>query len=72
MQSLSIKSSKSASLPIWSCKLGSEEGGRWHSLALEDEESEEDDETIMAEVPFPARTAKADQPPHRRKKAVAA
>ncbi|KAH9952495.1 ribosomal protein L1p/L10e family-domain-containing protein [Russula dissimulans] len=78
VQSLSIKSSKSASLPIWSCKLGSEEGGRWHGLALENEESEEDDddgdgdETTMAEVPYPAKTTKAGQPPHRRKKAVAA
>jgi len=73
VQSLSVKSTKSASLPVWSCNLGSEEGGRWHGLALKVEESEDDDETMMAEVPYPARTSKAaDRPPHRRKKAVAA
>ncbi|KAI9507787.1 ribosomal protein L1p/L10e family-domain-containing protein [Russula earlei] len=50
VQSLSIKSTKSTSLPIWSCQLGTGEGGRWHGLALEAQESEGDDEIMMAET----------------------
>jgi ribosome biogenesis protein UTP30 len=53
VQSLGIKSSKSASLPIWSCKLGNDEGSRWHGLTLEAEDGEdsEDDEPTSAETP---------------------
>ncbi|KAI9436755.1 ribosomal protein L1p/L10e family-domain-containing protein [Lactarius indigo] len=53
VQSLSIKSSKSTSLPIWSCKLGNDEGARWYGLTLEVEEGEnsEDDEPSSAETP---------------------
>ena len=53
MQSLSIKSTKSASLPIWSCKLGTGEGARWRdsALELEDDESEDDNEGMVLEVP---------------------
>jgi len=32
VQSIHIKTSSSASLPIWSCKLDEEEGGRWDGL----------------------------------------
>lgn len=61
VQSLSIKSSKSASLPIWTCKLGNDdEGSRWHGLTLEagDGEESEDDEITSAETP---RTTKPDK-----------
>ena len=37
VQSLSIKTSSSVSLPIWSCNLGSEEGGRWDGLTVKDD-----------------------------------
>jgi ribosome biogenesis protein UTP30 len=73
VQSLNIKSTKSLSLPIWSCKLGTGEGARWHGLTLQDGESGEDDETAMPEVPHKAKMAKANkQPPGRGKKPVAA
>ena len=65
VQGLSIKSSKSASLPIWSCKLGNDEGARWHGLTLEAEDGKdsEDDELSSAEIP-PTKLAKATaQPP---------
>lgn len=69
MQSLNIKSTKSLSLPIWSCKLGTEEGARWHGLTLEDEESEEDDETAMPKIPYKMNTAGAKKhPPDRGRK----
>ncbi|KAH9976952.1 ribosomal protein L1p/L10e family-domain-containing protein [Russula compacta] len=70
VQSLSIKSTKSASLPIWSCNLGTEEGARWHGLTLESEKS--DEETITPEVPSTAKRVKTRQPPDRVKKSVAA
>ena len=74
VQSLNIKSTKSLSLPIWSCKLGAGEGARWHGLALEgDEESEEDDETAMPKIPRKGKTAEAKKhPSHRGKKPAAA
>ena len=73
VQSLNIKSTKSLSLPIWSCKLGTGEGARWHGLSLENGESEEDDETAMLEVPDKAKMAKANKhPPGWGKKRVAA
>jgi ribosome biogenesis protein UTP30 len=76
VQSLNIKSTKSLSLPIWSCKLGTEEGARWHGLTLEDEgseEAEEDDETAMPEIPREVKLTKAKKhPPDRGKKSVAA
>ena len=36
VQSLSIKTNSSASLPIWSCELGGEKGGRWDGLVATD------------------------------------
>jgi ribosome biogenesis protein UTP30 len=73
VQSLNIKSTKSLSLPIWSCKLGTGEGARWHGLTLEDEESEEDAETAMPKIPRKVKTAGAKkQPPDRGKKPAAA
>jgi len=76
VQSLNIKSTKSLSLPIWSCKLGTGEGARWHGLTLEDEEgedeeSEEDGETAMPKVPYKVKTAKAKKHPDRGKKPAA-
>ena len=54
IQSLHIKTSTSVSLPIWTCDLGSGEGGRWDGLVAEDiakgvekgasENSDEDEE----------------------------
>ncbi|KAG8770354.1 hypothetical protein FRC12_004315 [Ceratobasidium sp. 428] len=41
VQSLYIKTSTSVSLPIWSCELGSGEGGRWAGMVGASEESEE-------------------------------
>lgn len=73
MQSLNIKSTKSLSLPIWSCKLGTGEGARWHGFTLEDEESEEDGETVTPKIPYKVKTAKTKKhPPDRRKKPAAA
>jgi ribosome biogenesis protein UTP30 len=76
VQSLNIKSTKSLSLPIWSCKLGTGEGARWHGLTLEDEKSDdddEDDETAIPEVSHKAKLAKSNKhPPDRGKKPVAA
>jgi len=66
VQSLGIKTSKSASLPIWSCKLGNDEGSRWHGLTLEAEEGEdsEDDELKNAETPRTTKPARVtEQPP---------
>ena len=40
VQSLSIKTNSSASLPIWSCELGAEGGGRWDGLVAGDESDE--------------------------------
>jgi len=72
VQSLNIKSTKSLSLPIWSCKLGTGEGTRWHGLTLEDEESEKDDESRMPKIPHKVKTAKAKKhPPDRGKKPAA-
>ncbi|KIK98978.1 hypothetical protein PAXRUDRAFT_823259 [Paxillus rubicundulus Ve08.2h10] len=41
VQSLHIKTNASVSLPIWSCDLGGEEGGRWTGLVAEEEASSE-------------------------------
>jgi len=65
VQSLNIKSTKSTSLPIWSCRLGTGEGARWHGFTLEDEEGEEEIE-ITPEVSYVPKTAEAKQPPDRR------
>jgi ribosome biogenesis protein UTP30 len=73
VQSLNIKSTKSLSLPIWSCKLGTGEGARWHGLTLEDEESGEDDETAMPMIPYKVKPTKAKKhPPDRGKKPAVA
>jgi ribosome biogenesis protein UTP30 len=44
IQSLMIKTSESASLPIWSCQLGSGEGGRWEGLLAEQLETKADED----------------------------
>jgi len=50
VQSLSLKTSTSVSLPIWTCDLGAEAGGRWEGLIADvemsgsEEEDVEDDE----------------------------
>jgi ribosome biogenesis protein UTP30 len=53
IQSLNIKTGTSVSLPIWSCELGSGEGGRWAGMVGASEESEEGDssEEEVAVVP---------------------
>jgi ribosome biogenesis protein UTP30 len=66
VQNLNIKSTKSTSLPIWSCRLGTGEGARWHGFTLEDEEGEEEIEITTPEVSYAAKTAEAKQPPERR------
>jgi len=72
VQSLNIKSTKCLSL-LWSCKLGTGEGARWHGLTLEDEESEENNKTVMPKVPHKVKTAKAKKhPPDRGKKLASA
>ena len=43
IQSLHIKTSTSTSLPIWSCELGADAGGRWDGL-VEDAMSASEDE----------------------------
>jgi len=43
VQSLQIKTNASVSLPIWSCDLGDEEGGRWTGLIAEEKASSQDD-----------------------------
>jgi ribosome biogenesis protein UTP30 len=65
VQSLSIKSSKSASLPIWTCKLGNDEGARWHGLTLEAEDGNdsESDELTSAETPRTTIPDKATEKP---------
>jgi ribosome biogenesis protein UTP30 len=65
VQSLSIKSSKSASLPIWTCKLGNDEGARWHGLTLEAEDGNdsESDELTSAETPRTTIPDKAAEKP---------
>ena len=77
VQSLSIKSTKSTSLPIWSCKLGTGDGARWHDSAIEDESEDDDDEeeeeeVTTSEVPCKGKTSKTKQPPDQRKKLVVA
>jgi ribosome biogenesis protein UTP30 len=65
VQSLGIKSSKSTSLPIWTCKLGNDEGARWHGLTLgaEDGEDSEDDELTKTEAPATKPAKAAEQAP---------
>lgn len=43
VQSFNIKTNSSVSLPIWSCRLDGEEGGRWDGFAAEDEQSDDED-----------------------------
>ncbi|KIK69980.1 hypothetical protein GYMLUDRAFT_53104 [Collybiopsis luxurians FD-317 M1] len=38
VQGLGLKTSNSVNLPLWTCKLDDEEGGRWAGLTAEDEE----------------------------------
>ncbi|KAH9480228.1 Putative ribosome biogenesis protein C8F11.04 [Psilocybe cubensis] len=50
VQSLSIKTNYSVSLPIWSCSLDSTEGGRWDGFQVEsDSEEDEQDEASEEE-----------------------
>ena len=66
MQSLGIKTSKSASLPIWSCKLGNDEGSRWYGLTLEageGDEGSEDDELTAAETSRTTKLSRATERP---------
>ncbi|KAG7444199.1 ribosomal protein L1 [Guyanagaster necrorhizus] len=73
IQALSIKTNSSVSLPIWSCSLGDEDGGRWAGLGAvvdadaEDEDSDGDDDEAM-KVDEPA----SKKPPSGGKKRAAA
>jgi len=49
VQSLSLKTSTSVSLPIWTCDLGAEEGGRWDGLIADASISESESEDVDVE-----------------------
>ncbi|KAF9221528.1 ribosomal protein L1 [Gyrodon lividus] len=71
IQSLHIKTSTSVSLPIWSCDLGDEEGGRWNGLKAEEgEEGAEDNASSQggASEEEEEEDVKASQPPEQEKK----
>ncbi|KAK0459972.1 ribosomal protein L1p/L10e family-domain-containing protein [Desarmillaria tabescens] len=71
VQALSIKTSSSASLPIWSCSLGDEEGGRWAGLGADaDVEDDEDDDDESMKVDEPA-SKKPKSPSNGKKRAAA-
>ncbi|QRV77622.1 ribosomal protein L1p/L10e family [Ceratobasidium sp. AG-Ba] len=53
VQSLNIKTNTSVSLPIWSCELGSGEGGRWAGMVGTSEESAESSESEEEEEAVP-------------------
>lgn len=64
IQSLHIKTSTSVSLPIWTCDLGSEEGGRWDGLiakGVEKETLENSKEEEEEEEEEPVRPKKDDK-----------
>ena len=49
---MNIKTNTSVALPVWTCDLGAEEGGRWDGLAdveMEDDESGSEDESSEEE-----------------------
>ncbi|KAK7051398.1 proteasome-interacting protein cic1 [Paramarasmius palmivorus] len=70
IQSLGIKTNNSVHLPIWSCSLDDEEGGRWAGLTAADDEDEdaeiedgsdgvaEEDEEMEVEEPAPVSATK--------------
>lgn len=49
VQSLHIKTNSSASLPIWTCDLGSDEGGRWNGLVAGLSDGEESDDEVSGD-----------------------
>ncbi|PSR71672.1 hypothetical protein PHLCEN_2v12446 [Hermanssonia centrifuga] len=62
VQSLHIKTNSSTSLPIWTCNLGSEEGGRWNGLMdapVSEAEDEDEDEEMVSDVPTPKAASKS-------------
>lgn len=61
IQSLYIKTSSSISLPIWSCDLSADAGGRWTGLTLEKE-----DEDTMSAVETPSRSPTPAPPPSKK------
>ncbi|KAK0487135.1 ribosomal protein L1p/L10e family-domain-containing protein [Armillaria novae-zelandiae] len=71
VQALSVKTSTSVSLPIWSCSLGDEEGGRWEGLNVDpDAKSGEADEDEAMVVDKPA-SKKPKSPSNGKKRAAA-
>ncbi|KII90828.1 hypothetical protein PLICRDRAFT_158208, partial [Plicaturopsis crispa FD-325 SS-3] len=63
IQSLSIKTSTSMSLPLWTCTLGEENGGRWDGLidaGVEEEASEAEDSEDMEVEAAPSTKGKAE------------
>jgi ribosome biogenesis protein UTP30 len=75
IQSLHIKTSTSISLPVWTCDLGSEEGGRWIGLVAEAEEeaaseTSEEEEEEEAEEKEEEEEEEEEEEPVKPKKAV--
>jgi len=64
VQSIHIKTSSSASLPIWSCKLDEEEGGRWDGLTRVPIPDDVDEEARKGKK----RTLKSEEEPEKKKK----
>ncbi|OSX57194.1 hypothetical protein POSPLADRAFT_1061894 [Postia placenta MAD-698-R-SB12] len=59
IQSIHIKTNSSASLPIWSCNLGDEEGARWDGLTARESAGEDSgDETESEEKEEAAESTK--------------
>ncbi|KAI6147230.1 ribosomal protein L1, partial [Pisolithus tinctorius] len=66
IQCLHIKTNSSVSLPIWSCELSDEVGGRWAGLTMDESEeedgstdegeSEDEDEMSVDEAEIPSRS----------------
>ncbi|KAI6030828.1 ribosomal protein L1p/L10e family-domain-containing protein [Pisolithus orientalis] len=80
IQCLHIKTNSSVSLPIWSCELSDEVGGRWAGLTMEESEeedgstdegeSEDEDEMSVDEAEIPSRSPTPPPPKKVRKKSA--
>jgi len=72
IQSIHIKTSSSASLPIWSCRLDEEEGGRWDGLTRvpipddADEETKGKKRTLVSREESGKKRQKSDPAPTKR------
>jgi ribosome biogenesis protein UTP30 len=71
VQSLNIKTSNSAALPIWSCELGNSEGARWDGLELQDSDKTDrngDDGSDQTAKAVEAKTRALQEPTARKGK----